>query len=155
MTWGLYRGYVTTTTDPEGLYRIKAQIPQLLGQAETDWAFPCFLSGTYFVPNIGTQVWVGFENEDIEKPVWMGAVNSSSYTVNPTVVTPAVASSGGAITNSNPFPVDVYLHGGSISAISINGISIGNGQTYVRLGVGATLTLTYTGTAPTMVWLYT
>ena len=38
--YGIYRGIVVDTNDPENLNRIKMQIPQILGQAVTSWAWP-------------------------------------------------------------------------------------------------------------------
>jgi Type VI secretion system/phage-baseplate injector OB domain len=39
--YGIYEGSCTNNADPEGKYKIKLHIPQVLGQNETDWAFPC------------------------------------------------------------------------------------------------------------------
>lgn len=39
--YGMYRGIVTNNSDPENRYRVKLKVPQLLGQEETDWAWPC------------------------------------------------------------------------------------------------------------------
>lgn len=71
--YGLYRGLVLNTYDPEGLGRLKAQVPQVLGQLESEWAWPA-------VPNlanlpmleIGDPVWIAFEGGDVGKPVWVG-----------------------------------------------------------------------------------
>jgi len=38
--YGIYRGVVADTNDPENLGRIKLQVPQILGSAVTNWAFP-------------------------------------------------------------------------------------------------------------------
>ena len=44
---GIYKGIVTNNTDPEGLNRLKAIVPQVLGNAttETDWALPVVMPG--------------------------------------------------------------------------------------------------------------
>jgi len=39
--YGIYEGICTNNQDPENKYKIKLQIPQVLGTAETDWAKPC------------------------------------------------------------------------------------------------------------------
>lgn len=85
--FGCYRGIVTTSADPEGRKRIKAQVPQLLGEQETDWAWPCLpVAATTSsagdpahthqtlsaAPSPGQGVWVMFEGGDISKPVWIG-----------------------------------------------------------------------------------
>jgi hypothetical protein len=78
------------------------------------------------------------------------------------VSTPAVPSSGTAVTNSNPFPVKVYINAGAITQIQITI----NGTAYTvysnstasavyesfTLPVGASITLTYS-TAPTWTWV--
>lgn len=84
---GLNRGIVTTNADPENRKRIKAQVPQLLGTQETDWAWPCLPvpvattsagdpAHVHQVPSAGPKpgqgVWVMFEGGDIGKPVWIG-----------------------------------------------------------------------------------
>jgi hypothetical protein len=71
--YGVYKGMATQTADPEGLGRLKAQVPQVLGNEETDWAWPA-------QPNIagvpalqpGAPVWILFEGGDPHHPVWLG-----------------------------------------------------------------------------------
>ena len=75
--YGFYRGICTTNTDPEGLYRIKATVPQVFGDAtvETDWAWPCFAPtflGSYTLPVPGAGVWITFEGGDTDYPIWVG-----------------------------------------------------------------------------------
>lgn len=90
--YGCYRGICTTNADPEVRKRIKAQVPQVLGKAETDWAWPCLPPGwsqgllqdhgdpdgththslRQLVPSPGQAVWIMFEAGDTTKPVWIG-----------------------------------------------------------------------------------
>lgn len=70
---GVYRGLVTNTADPEALGRLKAQVPQLLGQEETDWAWPSQPNIGGVVPLIpGDPVWIIFEGGNTHHPVWLG-----------------------------------------------------------------------------------
>jgi hypothetical protein len=72
---GPFRGIVTNTTDPAGLNRIKAVVPQLFGNSSTeiDWALPCQPPGYVSMPpSPGQGVWIMFEGGDINYPVWMG-----------------------------------------------------------------------------------
>lgn len=72
--YGPYRGVCTNVTDPEGLGRIKAVVPQLFGDAstETDWALPCQPSGYTAFPQPGQGVWISFEGGDMNYPLFMG-----------------------------------------------------------------------------------
>lgn len=69
----MYRGIVTDTADPEGLLRIKAQVPILYGQGESDWMWPSIpIAMGVQVPDVGDPVWVMLEGGDRERPVWVG-----------------------------------------------------------------------------------
>ena len=64
---------------------------------------------------------------------------------------PAVAASGSAYTNYLKTNCMVYVTGGTVSAIAINGLSTGLTAGVFPMKVGHTITLTYTA-APTWVW---
>lgn len=84
--YGVYKGIVTQTTDPEGLGRIKAQIPQLFGQQESDWAWPSTPNIRSIVPLVaGHPVWIMFEGGDPAHPVWIGtwSAQGQAYDVLP------------------------------------------------------------------------
>lgn len=69
----LYRGLVTDVADPEGLLRVKAQVPQLYGPNESDWMWPSIpIAMGVQVPDVGDPVWVMLEGDDRERPVWIG-----------------------------------------------------------------------------------
>ena len=76
--YGKYRGSVTNNQDPEKRGRIRLRIPSVLGDQETDWALPCSpfggvaAYGFFAVPEVDAQVWVEFEEGDLEFPVWVG-----------------------------------------------------------------------------------
>ncbi|MCL4706188.1 hypothetical protein KJ068_13555 [bacterium] len=77
--YGKYRGVVTDNQDPKKLGRIRVNVPGLLGpQVQTGWAMPClpyggaFDLGFFFLPEIGSGVWVEFEGGDLEFPIWVG-----------------------------------------------------------------------------------
>ena len=84
--FGIYRGLVTDNKDPENKGRIKVIIPKLFGNEETGWCEPCIPltlsykkreesgSGRSFdmTPDIGSGVWIEFEEGDISLPVWVG-----------------------------------------------------------------------------------
>jgi len=75
--YGKYRGIVTSNQDPKNLSRIKARVPEVLGNVETGWALPCAPyagngSGAYTVPEPGAGVWIEFEAGDVSRPIWSG-----------------------------------------------------------------------------------
>lgn len=65
---------------------------------------------------------------------------------------PAVPASGTAQNNTNAFPVTVYVTGGTVTAVAVNGTVTGlTGGTF-RVPAGGSITLTYS-VAPTWVWI--
>lgn len=82
----VYKGLVTQNTDPEGLGRIKALVPQILGPLESEWAWPAGPNIASIVPlAIGEPVWVMFEGDDVNHPVWIGtwAVQGATLDILP------------------------------------------------------------------------
>ncbi len=74
---GKYRGTVVNNVDPENRGRIMAIVPDVQGLLPTTWALPCVPiagkgSGTFFVPEIGSAVWIEFEQGDPDYPIWTG-----------------------------------------------------------------------------------
>ncbi len=75
--YGKYRGIVEDNEDPENLGRIKALVPEVLGDVKSGWALPCVPyagegSGQYFMPPAGAGVWIEFEAGDPSRPIWSG-----------------------------------------------------------------------------------
>lgn len=77
--YGKYRGFVVDNEDPESLGRLKLSVPSLLGnEVVTGWALPCMPyggdmnQGMLFIPEVGSGVWVEFEEGDLEFPIWVG-----------------------------------------------------------------------------------
>lgn len=76
--YGKYRGLVTDNADPSTLGRLRARVPEVLGEeVETGWALPCAPytgsgSGLYTVPAAGAGVWIEFEAGDVSRPIWSG-----------------------------------------------------------------------------------
>lgn len=75
-----------------------------------------------------------------------------------TVTTPSVPTSGTAQQNTNPYPVNVYLYGGTVTAVNYtpaggSATQVGtSGPATVRLNPGDSITLTYSA-APTWNWV--
>ena len=70
--YGKYAGIVTDNADPENLGRMKVQVPSIYGPEPETWARPCFPFGHFYVPAVGTKLWVEFEGGDTNYPIWVG-----------------------------------------------------------------------------------
>jgi uncharacterized protein involved in type VI secretion and phage assembly len=75
--FGKYRGIVRDVDDPEGMGRIVAQVPEVLGETETPWALPSVPfagadHGFVVLPEEGDGVWIEFEAGDLSRPIWSG-----------------------------------------------------------------------------------
>jgi uncharacterized protein involved in type VI secretion and phage assembly len=75
--YGMYRGIVTDNEDEKNLGRLKARVPEVLGNVETGWALPAapFAGdgvGLFSVPPPGSGVWIEFEAGDVSRPIWSG-----------------------------------------------------------------------------------
>ena len=79
------------------------------------------------------------------------ATNGTSIDQANGLVTPSVPASGTPVTNTSPLPVQVVITGGTMSAVVINGVTVGAGAGTYTLPAGQAITLTYT-VAPTWTW---
>lgn len=77
--WGKYRAVVVDNKDPKKIARLKVRITGLFGTTfVTGWAMPCLPyggelnQGMLFVPEKDAQVWIEFEEGNIDYPVWVG-----------------------------------------------------------------------------------
>jgi hypothetical protein len=93
--FGKYRGTVLNNVDPEQRGRILAQVPDVSALLPTSWALPCVpiagrQMGMYAVPQIGSAVWIEFEQGDPNYPIWTGCWWGSAAEVPSTALaTPA------------------------------------------------------------------
>lgn len=76
---GVYVATVRDNEDPEGMGRVRLTYPWRQSNNESDWAriaVPMAGAdrGTYFLPEVGDEVLVGFENGDIDHPYVLGAL---------------------------------------------------------------------------------
>jgi hypothetical protein len=75
--YGKHRGTVLNNIDPMQRARIQATIPAVSPIPLTAWCEPCLplagkQMGAYFVPQIGSGVWIEFEQGDPSRPIWTG-----------------------------------------------------------------------------------
>jgi hypothetical protein len=75
--YGKYRGLVVDADDPEKFGRIRAQVPEVLGDQTSPWALPAVPfagpdHGFIFLPEENDGVWIEFEAGDPSRPIWTG-----------------------------------------------------------------------------------
>lgn len=75
--FGKYGGKVADVDDPLQLGRIKVEVPGVFAPGDSAWALPCVpyagdQIGFKFIPDVGANVWVEFEQGDIARPIWTG-----------------------------------------------------------------------------------
>ncbi len=80
---GLHIGVVTDLEDPENEFRIRVKIPAVNGEEEGVWARQATLDagnnrGTFFRPEVGDEVVVGFLGDDPRQVVILGMLHSSA-----------------------------------------------------------------------------
>jgi phage baseplate assembly protein V len=77
--FGVVIGIVTNNKDPDGLGRIKASLPWMDDQVETDWARVATPMagagrGIYFLPEVNDEVLVAFEHGNPDTPFVLGGL---------------------------------------------------------------------------------
>jgi uncharacterized protein involved in type VI secretion and phage assembly len=75
--YGKYRALVADRADPEQLGRLKLQVPSVLADAVTGWAWPAAAYagdaiGFFALPKVGDMVWAEFAEGEIDHPIWSG-----------------------------------------------------------------------------------
>jgi uncharacterized protein involved in type VI secretion and phage assembly len=78
--YGKYRGIVTDVE--ASTMRVKASVPNVLPQGGIGWAMPCVPYagpnvGFCMLPEVGSGVWIEFEQGDVSFPIWSGCYWSS------------------------------------------------------------------------------
>ena len=73
--WGPYEGVVTDNVDPLKLGRVRARVPGLLDEPDSDWMLPMgnvgagtAQRGFFDVPAVESEVYVWFLGGDLDKP---------------------------------------------------------------------------------------
>ena len=91
--YGKYRGVVTDNLDPLMIGRVRARVPDVMGDRESGWALPCApfggdKVGFFAVPTVGAGVWIEFEHGDPDYPIWAGCWWGSLAEMPPTLLAP-------------------------------------------------------------------
>ncbi len=154
--FGKYRGMVLNNVDPMQMGRLQVQVPDVLGEAMSSWAMPCFpvagqQMGFFSLPPVGAGVWVEFEQGDADYPIWSGcwygsAAEVPALALASTPLSAFVLQTTGQITfelSDLPGAGGILLKTATGAMIMINetGITISNGQGATILLTGPTVTV--------------
>ncbi len=80
------------------------------------------------------------------------ATNGTSLDQGGGFSTPSFPASTTPVTNTSPLPATVVVSGGTVSNVSVNGVTAGAGDGTYVVPPGQAIAVTYTSTAPTWTW---
>jgi uncharacterized protein involved in type VI secretion and phage assembly len=140
--YGKYRGVVTDNKDPLFTGRVRAKVPDVLGDEESGWAMACMPfagsgAGFFALPDVGVGVWIEFEHGDPDYPVWAGCWWGSPADPPSEVLVPpyqkvVIKSFGGNIVTLDDTPgiggITIQTSTGQKIALTALGIEIDDGQ---------------------------
>lgn len=146
--FGKYRGTIVDNLDPMLMGRLRAVVPDVSPEASA-WTAICVPlagpgMGTYFVPPIGAEVWIEFEQGDPDRPICTGGHLASPADVPARAIGPDAPivlqtrlQHAIVLSDAPGAAGGITLSTASGATIVVNdaGITIGNGQ-------GASITLT-------------
>ena len=139
--YGKYRGTVTDNQDPLMIGRVKARVPDVMGDQESGWAMPCapfggIGMGFFAIPATGAGVWIEFEHGDPDYPIWSGCWWGTVAEVPPLLLVPPykkvmIKTEGGATLILDDTPgiggITLETAGGQKIVMNSLGIEINNG----------------------------
>ena len=149
--YGKYRATVLDNIDPLQIGRLMVQVPDVAGDLPSTWAMPCLpfcgaQSGFFVVPEVGSGVWVEFEQGDVDYPIWVGCYWNTAADVPPLALAapPGVQQLVIQTTEQNTLVVsDVPGPSGGILLKTATGafISVSDSGIVIDNGQGATIAL--------------
>jgi len=136
--YGKYRGSVLNNVDPMQMGRLMVQVPDVSGLIPSSWAMPSFpftgkQMGAYMIPQIGSGVWVEFEQGNPDYPIWSGCWYGSAAEV------PALALAG------NPASPSIVLQTALQNSIVVSDLPGPTGGIMLKSTTGATIIVNDTG----------
>ena len=136
--FGKYRGMVINNIDPMQMGRLMVQVPDISGLIPSTWAMPCFpvtgkQMGVWVLPQIGSGVWVEFEQGNPDYPIWVGCFPGSAADV------PALALAG------NPLSPSIVLQTGLQNTIMISDMPGPAGGLLLKTTTGAMISINDVG----------
>jgi len=136
--YGKYRGTVLQNIDPMQMGRIQVIVPDVSAVLPSSWAMPCVpiagkQMGSYFVPQIGSGVWVEFEQGDPDYPIWTGCFWGSAAEL------PVLALAG------NPVSPSIVLGTGLMNTVAVSDLPGPTGGVMLKSATGAFILVNDTG----------
>lgn len=136
--YGKYRGTVLQNVDPMQMGRIQVIVPDVSALLPSSWAMPCVpiagkQMGSYFVPQIGSGVWVEFEQGDPDYPIWTGCFWGSAAEL------PVLALAG------NPVSPSIVLGTGLMNTVAVSDLPGPTGGIMLKSTTGAFILVNDTG----------
>jgi uncharacterized protein involved in type VI secretion and phage assembly len=140
--FGKFRGTVTDIQDPLMIGRVRAKVPDVLGDLDSGWAMPCAPfggsgMGFFALPTVGAGVWIEFEHGDPDYPIWTGCWFGSVADMPPELLAPPykkvlIKTEGGNSIVIDDTPgiggITLETSGGQKIVLSATGVEITNGQ---------------------------
>lgn len=143
--YGKYRGLVIDNVDPMQMGRLMVQVPDVSNVLPSTWAMPCvpfagIQAGFFAVPDIGTGVWIEYEQGDPDYPIWVGCywataadVPALALAAPPDLQQVVIQTTGEntLLLSDVPGPTGGILlksASGALISITDTGITISNGQ---------------------------
>lgn len=153
--FGKYRGTVMEITDPMQLGRIRAKVPDVLGDETSTWCMPCAPFGGsgvgfFALPTVGAGVWIEFEQGDADYPIWSGCWWGTVDEMPPELLAPPYSkvllkTNGGQsiVLDDTPGSGGITLEtsGGQKIKLTAEGIEIDNGMGAVIKLSGPTVSI--------------
>jgi hypothetical protein len=136
--YGKYRGTITDNKDPLMQGRIRAMVPSIFGDQETGWALPCSPYagkdvGFFFVPPVGANVWIEFEEGNTDNPIWAGCF----WGVGEAPKMPALPDFKVIKTDFANITINDLSGAGGVTIETTNGLKIVMNMTGIELSNGA------------------
>ncbi|HEX8244348.1 MAG TPA: phage baseplate assembly protein V [Longimicrobium sp.] len=156
--YGKYRGTVINNVDPLQQGRIMAMVPDVTGVIPSSWATACVpitgkQYGVWVLPQIGTGVWIEYEQGDPDHPIWSGCWWGSpaeppalALAAAPGVPSIVMQTQGQNTIMISDVPgaaggILLKINTGALISISQTGIIISNGQGASIVLAGPTVTI--------------
>jgi uncharacterized protein involved in type VI secretion and phage assembly len=135
---GKYRGMVLDNVDPMQMGRVMVQVPDISGVMPSSWAMPCFpvtgkQMGIFMLPQIGSGVWIEFEQGNPDYPIWVGCFPGSTADL------PALALAG------NPASPSIVLQTGLQNTLMLSDMSGPAGGIMIKTATGAMIAINDVG----------